>query len=96
MRKSPMLIAVMLAPLILAPREASAMTVSEAISECDRIGGHWQFSGLSATCLHCYSDARNSVVRPICTFIWCDLAGCQESDFIKRPRKPPLLRYFRK
>ena len=63
MAKSLMFIGLTLAPIILTPGEVSAMSIGEAISECFRIGGHWVFSGNTASCTKCDSLPYDSVAQ---------------------------------
>ena len=86
MRNSLALIALILAAIALAPREASALPISEgaAHSLCQ---GMWNYNMNTGTsnCAYCERPAG----RPICHFFACDEFGC---DYVivdrKRPKGP--------
>jgi len=96
MSKSFMLIAVMLASIVLAPGEASAMSRGQGSADCSVWGGvmRWNSTPLCPFCSTCF--ACSGVDRTgQCIYIACDLKECDEIILRKSPTKPPRLYYKR-
>lgn len=93
MRKSLMLIAIMLASFVLAPGNALAeVSVGQGNADCAAWGGITRWNPINSACPWCNTTCFGCAGRNSqCFYIICDLKACDEIIFSKRPNKPPRI-----